>query len=140
MRNKIEKTHTKEKIITRTRQYLCDSAICLRPQSCRDFTIIRERYKVRQYSFSLSQKLHKENSNHQNNGFYILRKEFTMDYKTGQKNWLQIKKPAYFTIQLIFDTIHGSYCTISSNFYIYLQYFQQKIFSFSNISGSQIDP
>ena len=25
--------------------------------------------------------------------------------------WLQIKKLAYFTIQLIFATIHGSYCT-----------------------------
>ena len=42
MRNKIEKTHVKEKIIIRTREYLCSSAICLCPQSCRDFTIIRE--------------------------------------------------------------------------------------------------
>ena len=42
--------------------------------------------------------------------------------------------PAYFTIQLIFVTIHGliaffytiyrSHCIISSNFYFYLQYFQ----------------
>ena len=38
--------------------------------------------------------------------------------------WLQIKKLVYFIIQLNFATIHGSYCTISSNFYIYLQYFQ----------------
>ena len=30
------------KIITRTRQYLRGSVICLRPWSCRDFTIIRE--------------------------------------------------------------------------------------------------
>ena len=37
----IEKTHAKE-TITRTRQYLSGSAICLRPRSCRDFTIIRE--------------------------------------------------------------------------------------------------
>ena len=49
MRNKIEKTHVKEKniIITRTRQYLRGSAICLRLRSCRDFTIIKEKYKVR---------------------------------------------------------------------------------------------
>ena len=31
------------KIITCTRQYLLDSAICLRPWSCKDFTIIREK-------------------------------------------------------------------------------------------------
>jgi len=31
-------------------------------------------------------------------------------------------------------------CTISANFYIYLLYFQQKIFNFSKISASQIDP
>ena len=37
-----QKKHTPKKIITRTRQYLRGSAICLRSQSCRDFTIIRE--------------------------------------------------------------------------------------------------
>ena len=30
--------------------------ICLCPWSCRDFTIIKEKYKVQQYSFSHSQK------------------------------------------------------------------------------------
>ena len=30
--------------------------------------------------------------------------------------------------------------TISANFYLYLQYSQQKVFSFSKISGSQTDP
>ena len=39
-----------------------------------------------------------------------------------------------------FDTIHGSHGTISANFYLYLQYFQQKVFSFSKINGSQKDP
>ena len=52
----------------------------------------------------------------------------------------KIKKPAYFTIQLIFVTIHRHHCTlwyyngfhytISANFYFYLQYFQQKKFQF----------
>ena len=37
----------------------------------------------------------------------------------------------------LFSIIHGPYCTISTNFYLYLQYFQQKIFSFSKMSGSQ---
>ena len=55
----------------------------------------------------------------------------------------------YFTIQLnfdiihgpiaLFDTIHESHYTISANFYLYLQYFQQKVFNFSKISGSQTD-
>ena len=44
------------KTITHTRQYLCGSTICLRPRSCRDFTIIREEYKVRLQYFLLSQK------------------------------------------------------------------------------------
>ena len=39
----------------------------------------------------------------------------------------------------LFGTIHGSHYIISANFYIYLQYFQQKIFSFSKISRSQTD-
>ena len=61
--------------------------------------------------------------------------------------WLLLKKPAYFTIQLIFATIYGSttlFCTIheshyiiSVNFYFYLQYCQQKKFSFIKITGSQ---
>ena len=40
----------------------------------------------------------------------------------------------------LFDTIHGSYFTILANFYLHLQYFQQKVFSFSKINGSQTDP
>ena len=40
----------------------------------------------------------------------------------------------------LFDTIHDSHCTILTNIYFYLQYFQQKIFSFNKISESQIDP
>ena len=44
-KKKIEKTHAKE-TITCTRQYLHGSAICLRPRSCRDFTIIKEEYRV----------------------------------------------------------------------------------------------
>ena len=40
----------------------------------------------------------------------------------------------------LFNTIHRSYYTIPVNFYIYLQYFQKKIFSFNKINGSQTDP
>ena len=40
----------------------------------------------------------------------------------------------------LFGTIHGSHCIISANFYLYLQYFQQKNLSFNKISESQIDP
>ena len=40
---KIEKTHAKEKTITRTRQYLRGSAICLRPRSCRDISLLSKK-------------------------------------------------------------------------------------------------
>ena len=39
----------------------------------------------------------------------------------------------------LFGIIHDSYCTILANFYLYLQYFQQKIISFNKISRSQTD-
>ena len=49
---KIEKKkNAKRKTITRIRQYLRGSVICLRPQSCRDFTIIKENYNVRLQCF-----------------------------------------------------------------------------------------
>ena len=63
-KKKIEKTHAKEKIITCIRQYLRGSTICLCPRSCRDFTIIRKKYRVQQYSFSLS-KITTTNPSHQ---------------------------------------------------------------------------
>ena len=40
----------------------------------------------------------------------------------------------------LFGIIHESHGIISTNFYLYLQYFQQKNFNFNKISGSQIDP
>ena len=39
----------------------------------------------------------------------------------------------------LFGIIHRFYYTISVKFYFYLQHFQQKIFSFSKINGSQTD-
>ena len=39
----------------------------------------------------------------------------------------------------LFCTIFRSHYIISTNFYFYLQYFQQKIFSFSEINESQTD-
>ena len=50
----------KKKIITRIRQYLHGLAICLRLQNCRDFTIIREKYKCGSTVISFSQKLFQE--------------------------------------------------------------------------------
>ena len=64
--------------------------------------------------------------------------------------WIAYFLPTYFIIQFIFGNIHGFYYTfwyyswshyiISTNIYLYLQYVQQKVFSFSKISKSQIDP
>ena len=42
-------------------------------------------------------------------------------------------------LTILFGTIHESHCTISPNIYLYRQYFQQKVFSFSKISESQTD-
>ena len=41
---------------------------------------------------------------------------------------------------VLLGTIHESYYTISANYYLYLQHFQQKVFNFSKISRSQMDP
>ena len=46
----------------------------------------------------------------------------------------------FMGLTALFDTIHGPHCTISANFYIYLQYFRQKVFNFNKISRSQTDP
>ena len=40
----------------------------------------------------------------------------------------------------LFGITYGFHYTISTNFYLYLQYFQQKVFSFNKIWGSQTDP
>ena len=86
MRNKkLEKNTRQRKIITHTKQYLHGSTISLCPRSCRDFTIIREKYKVRQCRFFLSQKLQRQTLITKNNVFYILHTGFTMGYKTSQK-------------------------------------------------------
>ena len=39
----------------------------------------------------------------------------------------------------LFDTIHESHCTIPTKICFYLQYFQQKVFSFNKISRFQTD-
>ena len=44
------------------------------------------------------------------------------------------------SLTALFSTIHESHYTILANFYLYLQYFQQKNFNFNKINGSQIDP
>jgi len=36
-------------------------------------------------------------------------------------------------LTVLFDTIHGSHCTISAYFYLYLQYFQKKFSVFISI-------
>ena len=60
------------------------------------------------------------------------------------KNWFILLFNLFLLLfigpTILFDTIHKSHCTISANFYIYLQYFQQKVFSFNKISRSQTDP
>ena len=40
---------------------------------------------------------------------------------------------------VLFGTLYKSHYIISANFYLYLQYFQQKDFNFNKISESQTD-
>ena len=42
----------------------------------------------------------------------------------------------FMSLIALFGTIYGSQYTISANFYLYLQYFQQKIFRFNKINES----
>ena len=46
----------------------------------------------------------------------------------------------FMRLTVFFCIIYGSHYTILTNFYLYLQYFFQKIFSFSKITRFQIDP
>ena len=46
----------------------------------------------------------------------------------------------FISLTALFDTIHRFHYTISTNFNIYLQYFQQKNFSLSKINRSQTNP
>ena len=39
---------------------------------------------------------------------------------------------------VLFYITHEFHYTISANFYLYLQYFQQKVFNFNKINGFQI--
>ena len=41
------------------------------------------------------------------------------------------------SLTALFDTIHRLHCTILTNFYLYLQYFQKEVFNFSKISDIQ---
>ena len=70
--------HAKEKTIIRIRQYLCGSAICLRPRSYRDFIIIREKIQSAVTVFPLAQKTQR-----QHNKTLITKLHFL--YKTSQK-------------------------------------------------------
>ena len=45
----------------------------------------------------------------------------------------------FMGLTALFGTIYGFHCIISINFYLYLQYFQQKFSSFSKINESQMD-
>ena len=94
-KKKNRETHAKEKkkTITRTRHCLHGSASCQRLRSCKDFTNIREKYKVWLQFFTLLRTTTID-PNHQNNLFYILHTGFTTGYKTGQKidcNWASMR-------------------------------------------------
>ena len=57
--------------------------------------------------------------------------------------WQKLKSQLillFMGLTVLFGTIHESQCIILTNFYLYLQYFQQNVFCFNEISGFQTDP
>ena len=106
MRNKIEKNTCQRKIITRIRQYLRGSTIYLRPQSCRNFTIIKENTKCGSTFFFSLKKTTTRNPNHQNNDFYILRTGFTVYRPNPSLHGLSLgKSPIKKPRNIILDRI-----------------------------------
>ena len=73
----------------------------------------------------------------------LLKKESSkshyIEYPFGKNDFCQLIFTIIDRSYCTFDTIYGSNCTILTNFYIYLQYFQQKVFNFSKINESQTD-
>ena len=60
---------------------------------------------------------------------------FGMDYFCQLILLFNLFLQLFISHTALFDTILKSYYTISVNFYLYLQYFQKKNFSFSKING-----
>ena len=52
----------------------------------------------------------------------------------------KLKSQLILPFSLFLLLFMGPNCTVLTNFYLYLQYFQQKVFNFGKINGSQIDP
>ena len=92
-----EKKNAKRKTITRTRQYLRGSAICLRPQSCRDFTIIKENYNVRLQCFSFSKTTKRQNPNHKKKTAFISSAQDSQWLQKRAKNFLSAQASALWT-------------------------------------------
>ena len=59
--------------------------LCLRPQSYKDFTIIKEKIQSAAVQFFSLSKTTTTNPNHRNCVFYILHTRFTMSYKRTKK-------------------------------------------------------
>ena len=68
-----------------------------------------------------------------------LRCAFEMDYFCQLILLFSLFLLLFMDLTTFFGIIHESHYTISANFYLYLQYFQRKVFSFSKISGFQMD-
>ena len=71
--------------------------------------------------------------------FQSIQCAFGMDYFCQLILLLSLFLLLFMSLTAPFGIIHGSHCTILVNFYFYLQYFQEKIFNFSKISGFQMN-
>ena len=95
-----------KKTITHTRQYLRGSTICLHPRNCKDFTIIREEYRVQDaatiFILSISKKAattqHKTlklESQFHKNGLNGPKKKFSQERCPQTPRGLSMSAPAW---------------------------------------------
>ena len=88
-----------------------------------------EKLYVIPYFFSLTSKY--------NSSFKFLQCTFCSKLKSKLILLFSLSLLLFMSPTTLFDIIHRYHCTISSSFYLYLQYFfQQKVFSFNKISRS----
>ena len=70
---------------------------------------------------------------------FLAKYSFGMDYFCQFLLLFSLFLLLFMGLTALFGIIHGSHCTILTNFYLYLNYFQQKKSRFSKISKFQID-
>ena len=95
---KLRKKNMRKKKNNFKRQYLRGLAICLRSQSCKDFTIYRKKYKMQQYIFLFQIKQH-QNPNLNGLSFKKKKKNLIKNHSTFILGQIIIQIKHNYTLQ-----------------------------------------